>query len=57
MAVYVDLAINIARVYGMSTAVRSLQECGAPLPVIQRVLIEDGPQRGAMPGRAPDIPC
>ena len=47
MAVYVDLAINIAGVYGMATAVRSLHECGVAPAVIQRVLIDSGPRRGA----------
>jgi len=47
MAVYVDLAVNIVGVYGMATAVRSLHECGVAPAVIQRVLIDGGPRRGA----------
>lgn len=45
-AVQVDLAANIAAVYGMAAGVVSLHECGAPPPVIQRVLIQGGPRRG-----------
>ena len=46
-AVYVDMAVNIAIAYGMATAVRSLHECGVAPAVIQRVLIDGGPRRGA----------
>lgn len=46
MAVQVDLAVNIAAAFGMAAGVMSLHECGAPLPVIQRVLIQGGPRRG-----------
>lgn len=56
MAVHVDLAVNIAAAFGMAAGVRSLHEIGAPSPVIQRVLIQGGPRRGAMPGRAPKMP-
>jgi len=45
MAMQVDLAVNIAAAFGMAAGVLSLHECGAPLPVIQRVLIQAG--RGA----------
>ncbi|WP_306393323.1 hypothetical protein [Telluria beijingensis] len=47
MAVQVDLAVNIAAVFGMAAGVVSLHECGTPLPVIQRVLIQGGPRRGS----------
>lgn len=47
-AVYVDLAVNIAGVYGMATAVRSLHECGVSPAVVQRVLIDGGPRRGSL---------
>lgn len=46
-AVYVDLGVNIADVYGMAAAVRSLHECGIAPAVTQRVLIDGGPRRGA----------
>lgn len=46
MALQVDLAVNIAAVYGMAAGVISLHQCDAPLSVIQRVLIKDGPRRG-----------
>lgn len=46
-AVQVDLAVNIAGVYGMAAGVLSLHQCGTPLPVIQRVLIQSGPRRGS----------
>jgi len=47
-AVLVDLTVNIVGVYGMVAGVVSLHECGAPLPVIQRALIERGPRRGVI---------
>lgn len=47
MAVQIDLAANIAAVFGLSAGVRSAHEAGVPLKVIQRVLIECGPRRGA----------
>lgn len=46
-AVQVDLAINIAAVYGMAAGVVTLHESGVSLQVIQRVLIQNGPRRGA----------
>lgn len=48
MAVQVDLAVNIAAAFGIAAGVRSLHEIGAPLRVIQRVLIECGPRRGSL---------
>lgn len=47
MAVYVDLAVNVARAFGLSAGVRVLDEQGIPPGVLQRVLIEGGPRRGA----------
>ena len=47
MAVQVDLAVNIAAAFGMAAGMVSLHECGAPLPVIQRVLVQGGPRRGS----------
>jgi len=46
-ALQVDLAVNIAGVYGMAAGVLSLHQCGTPLQVIQRVLIQGGPRRGS----------
>jgi len=46
-AIQVDLAVNIAAVFGMGAGVLSLQTCLVPLPVIQRVLIQGGPRRGS----------
>ena len=45
-AAYVDLAVNVARVFGVEAGMRVLQN-KAPLPVMQRVLIDVGPRRGA----------
>ena len=55
MAVQVDLAVNIAAVFGMAAGVMSLHECGTPLPVIQRVLIQDGPRRGMKSPASADL--
>jgi len=46
-AVYVDLAVNISAAYGMTIGVRSLHDCRVAPAVIQRVLIDGGPLRGA----------
>jgi len=46
-AVQVDLAVNIAAVFGMGAGVLSLHTCLVPLSVIQRVLIQGGPRRGS----------
>ena len=48
-ATYVDLAVNVARVFGLEAGMRVLQH-KTPLPVVQRVLIEAGPRRGAPSG-------
>lgn len=54
-AVQVDLAVNIAAVYGMAAGVLSLHQTGAPLSVIQRVLIKGGPRRGST-SATPELP-
>ena len=46
-AAYVDLAINVVGSHGLAAGVRALLECGAVLEVIERVLINGGPRRGA----------
>lgn len=50
-AVQVDLAVNIAAVFGMAAGVLSLHTCLVSLPVIQRVLIQGGPRRGSTSAR------
>jgi hypothetical protein len=45
-ATYVDLAVNVAITFGLEAGMRVLQH-KTPLLVVQRVLIEDGPRRGA----------
>lgn len=45
-ATYVDLAANVGTVFGLAAGIRVLQH-KTPLPVVQRVLIEGGPRRGA----------
>lgn len=47
-AVQVDLAVNIAAAFGMAAGVLSLHTCFVPLPVIQRVLIQGGPDAGLL---------
>lgn len=44
-ATYVDLAINVCTAFGLSAAVRVLQDEGISPGVIQRVLIDGGPRR------------
>ena len=44
-ATYVDLAVNIAAIFGVEAGMRVLQH-KTPLLVVQRVLIEIGPRRG-----------
>lgn len=46
-AVQVDLAVNIAAVFGPAAGVMSLLGQGISPQLVQRVLIEDGPRRGA----------
>ena len=46
-AAYVDLAVNVRITFGLSAAVRVLQNEGVGPAVIQRVLIQCGPRRGA----------
>jgi len=45
-AAYVDLALNVRTAFGLSAAVRVLQDEGVLPSVIQRVLINGGPRRG-----------
>lgn len=45
-AVHVDLAINIAAVYGMYAGVCYLREHCVDLDVVRRVILELGPRRG-----------
>jgi hypothetical protein len=51
-ATYVDLAVNIAEVFGLEAGMRVLQH-NTPLLVVQRVLIEGRPRRGA-PSATPE---
>ena len=44
-AAYVDLAVNVRTAFGLPASVRVLQDEGVALPVIQRVLIDNGPRR------------
>lgn len=55
-AVQVDLAVNIALVFGAAAGAMSLLGQGVPVSVLQRVLIEGGPRRGARPASAPSSP-
>jgi hypothetical protein len=54
-ATYVDLAFNVAITFGLEAGMRVLQH-KTPLLVVQRVLIEGGPQRGGQAHRATDSP-
>jgi hypothetical protein len=45
-AVYVDLAANIADVFGMYPAVCYLHERNVSLGIVRRVILELGPRRG-----------
>jgi hypothetical protein len=47
MAANVDLAFNISLAFGLDSGIRTLHEEKAPSSVIQRVLIDGGPRRGA----------
>ena len=46
-AVHVDLAVNVSVAFGLGAAVDASHELGIPPQVVQRVLIEGGPRRGA----------
>jgi len=46
IAAHVDLAVNVRTAFGLSAAIRVLQNEGASPAVIQRVLINSGPRRG-----------
>lgn len=45
-AVYVDLAANIADVFGMYPGVCYLHERNVDLSIVRRVILELGPRRG-----------
>jgi hypothetical protein len=47
-AIYVDLAVNVAAVFGMEAGMRVLQN-NTPLLVVHRVVFEGGPRRGTSP--------
>lgn len=47
-AAYVDLAVNVRTAFGLSAAIRVLQNEGVLPTVIQRVLINGGPRRGTI---------
>jgi hypothetical protein len=48
-ATYVDLAVNVAAIFGLEVGLRVLQQT-TPLHVVQRVLSDGGPRRcGAAP--------
>ena len=55
-AAYVDLAVNVAIAFGLDAGVRYLHRQKTVLAVVQRVLIEGGPRRGALPSDAPSLP-
>lgn len=55
-ALQVDLAVNIAAVYGAAAGVMSLLGQGIPASVLQRVLMDVGPRRGAPREAAPSSP-
>jgi hypothetical protein len=62
-AVHVDLAVNVSVAFGLTAAVDASHELDIPPQVVQRVLIECGPRRGATLARpepssrgAPHIP-
>jgi len=46
-AVQVDLAVNVAAVFGMGAGVRVLHAEGISPTIVQRVIIDGGPRRGA----------
>jgi len=46
-AAYVDLAVNVAITFGLDAGVRVLHEQKTAPAVVQRVLIDGGPRRGA----------
>lgn len=54
MATYIDLAVNVRTAFGLSAAIRVLQNEGVSPAVIQRVLINNGPRRGSERAPATD---
>lgn len=45
-AVHVDLAVNVAGIFGMYSAICYLHEKLVPIGVVYRVILELGPRRG-----------
>jgi hypothetical protein len=52
-ATYVDLAVNVAAVFGIEVGPRVLQQT-TPLHVVQRVLGDGGPRRPGAASTKPD---
>jgi hypothetical protein len=52
-ATYVDLAVNVAAVFGIEVGLRVLQQT-TPLHVVQRVLADGGPRRPGAASTKPD---
>ena len=46
-AVHVDLAVNVSFAFGLTAAMDASHELGIPPQVVQRILIEGRPRRGA----------
>lgn len=55
-ATHVDLAVNVAAAFNLAAGVRAMHEQGVCPAVVQRVLIERGPRRGARPSSVPSSP-
>ena len=60
-ALYVDLAVNVATAFGLDAGVRVLHQQKTAIAVVQRVLIDGGPRRGATSATpepsSHDAPC
>jgi hypothetical protein len=50
-ATHVDLAVNVAAAFNLAAGVRALHEQGVSPAIVQRVLIDRGPQRGTTSAR------
>lgn len=46
-AVHVDLVVNVSFAFGLTAAMDASHELGIPAQIVQRVLLEGGPRRGA----------
>ena len=55
-ALYVDLAINLARSHGVAAGARALFEQGIPIELARRVLLRPGERRGATEHSPPGRP-